>query len=124
MPVDIELAPQHKRGLHLANPVMNAAGVLGFATEYRRLVDFDRLGAFVTNALTATPRTPAHPPNVVELPDGVVLHTGLPNPGVAAALRRYARDWQRLGTPSSFIWRPPRPPKCAEVWPAWNGPKR
>ncbi len=92
----IELAPRHKRGLHLANPVMNAAGVLGFASEYRRLVDLGALGAFVTNALTATARTPAHPPNVVELPDGLVVHTGLPNPGVSVALRRYAREWRRL----------------------------
>ncbi len=92
----VELAPLHKRGLHLANPVMNAAGVLGFGSEYRRLVDFGALGAFVTNALTATARTPAHPPNVVELPEGLVVHTGLPNPGVSAALRRYARVWRRL----------------------------
>ena len=97
--MDIELAPRHKRGLRLANPVMNAAGVLGFAGEYRRLVDFSQLGAFVTNALTATPRTPAHPPNVVELPEGVVIHTGLPNPGVAAALRRYAPEWRRSDQP-------------------------
>jgi dihydroorotate dehydrogenase (NAD+) catalytic subunit len=93
----IELALRHKRGLHLANPVMNAAGVLGFASEYRRLVDFGALGAFVTNALTATARTPARPPNVVELSEGMVVHTGLPNPGVSVALRRYAREWQRLG---------------------------
>ena len=95
--MDVELAPHHKRGLHLANPVMNAAGVMGFAAEYRRLVDFGALGAFVTNALTATARTPARPPNVVELPDGLVIHTGLPNPGVRAALRRYAHEWRRLG---------------------------
>jgi len=95
--MDIELAPRHKRGLHLASPVMNAAGVLGFASEYRRLVDFRVLGAFVTNALTAAARTPAHSPNVVELSDGIVVHTGLPNPGVNAALRRYVREWRRLG---------------------------
>ena len=94
--MDIELAPQHKRGLHLANPVMNAAGVLGFGAEYRRLVDFGTLGAFVTNALTATMRTPARPPNGVALPEGVLLHTGLPNPGVASALRQYAPEWRRL----------------------------
>jgi dihydroorotate dehydrogenase (NAD+) catalytic subunit len=96
--MDIELAPQHKRGLHLTNPVMNAAGMLGFAAEYRRLVDFGALGAFVTNALTATARTPARPPNVVELPEGVLVHTGLPNPGVGAAVRRYAREWRRIGS--------------------------
>ncbi len=95
----IELVPHHKRGLTLANPVMNASGVLGFADEYRGLIDFARLGAFVTNAITTTPRTPAHPPNAVPLPNGVLIHTGLPNPGVRAAIRRYDREWQRLGPP-------------------------
>jgi len=95
----IELAPHHKRGLSLANPVMNASGLLGFADEYRGLIDFSRLGAFVTNALTARPRTPAHPPNAIPLPNGVLIHTGLPNPGVRAAIRQYDREWQRLGPP-------------------------
>ena len=95
----IELAPHHKRGLVLAKPVMNASGILGFADEYRGLIDFSRLGAFVTNALTARPRTPAHPPNAIPLPNGVLIHTGLPNPGVRAAIRQYDREWQRLGPP-------------------------
>jgi dihydroorotate dehydrogenase (NAD+) catalytic subunit len=97
----IELAPHHKRGLSLANPVMNASGTLGFADRaaYRGLIDFTRLGAFVTNALTFTPRPPAHPPNVVPLPNGLLIHTGLPNPGVTRALQRHAADWARLGPP-------------------------
>lgn len=94
----IELAPNHKRGLVLKNPVMNAAGVLGFAAEYRGLVDFAALGAFVTNPVTLNPRTPAAAPNSVELPDGVLIHTGLPNPGVRSALRRYSREWVRFDT--------------------------
>jgi dihydroorotate dehydrogenase (NAD+) catalytic subunit len=97
----IEVAPNHKRGLVLKNPLMNAAGVLGFAAEYRGLVDFAALGAFVTNPLTFNARTPAAGPNAMPLPDGrgVMIHTGLPNPGVRAALRRYAREWARLGPP-------------------------
>ncbi len=95
----IELAPNHKRGLSLRGPVMNASGILGFADEYRGLIDFNRLGAFVTNALTAARRTPAVPPNAVPVPNGVLIHTGLPNPGVRAAVRRYAREWARLGPP-------------------------
>ncbi len=95
----IDIAPNHKRGLTLANPVMNAAGVLGFAGEYRGLVDFARLGALVTNPLTLTPRSPARGPNTAPLPDGVLVHTGLPNPGVSGALRRWGREWARLGCP-------------------------
>lgn len=92
----IELAPNHKRGLALKRPLLNAAGTLGFAGEARGHVDLTALGAFVTNPLTWTPRTPAAPPNAVELPDGALIHTGLPNPGVRAALRQFAREWERL----------------------------
>ncbi len=95
----LELAPHHKRGLALTNPMMNASGILGFAGEQRGLIDFAALGAFVTNALTWTPRTSARAPNIMEAPGGVALHTGLPNPGVRAAVRRYAREWARLGCP-------------------------
>ena len=95
----IDLAPSHKRGFMLEHPVMNASGILGFAHEYRGLIDFARLGAFVTNALTWHSRTSARPPNVIELPTGVIIHTGLPNPGVRVAVRKYARDWARLGCP-------------------------
>jgi dihydroorotate dehydrogenase (NAD+) catalytic subunit len=95
----IDLAPKHKHGLSLASPVMNAAGVLGFAREYRGVLDRTHLAAFVTNPLTYKPRTPAHPPNAVQLPDGLLVHTGLPNPGVRQALRRWDKDWQRLGVP-------------------------
>jgi dihydroorotate dehydrogenase (NAD+) catalytic subunit len=95
----IDLAPRTKRGLSLANPVMNASGVLGFARESRGVVDLSGLGAFVTNAVTARARAPAHPPNTVQLPNGVWVHTGLPNPGVSSAVRRYAPEWRRLGPP-------------------------
>jgi dihydroorotate dehydrogenase (NAD+) catalytic subunit len=95
----LDLAPHHKRGLALAHPWLNASGILGFAGEGRGLIEFAALGAFVTNALTWTPRTPAHAPNVVDVQTGLVLHTGLPNPGVRAAVRRYAREWARLGCP-------------------------
>ncbi len=95
----IELAPHHKRGLALAAPWLNSAGTLGFGAEYRNLIELRRLGAFVTNPLTWRRRTPAAPPNAAEVPGGLIIHTGLPNPGVPSALRRYAREWGRLGAP-------------------------
>jgi dihydroorotate dehydrogenase (NAD+) catalytic subunit len=95
----LDLAPRHKHGLTLNNPLLNAAGTLGFSQEYRSLLDLRCLGAFVTNPLTYRPRTPARPPNAVVTDDGVLVHTGLPNPGLAAAVRRWNREWQRLGVP-------------------------
>jgi dihydroorotate dehydrogenase len=92
----IELAPQNKRGLTLSRPVMNAAGTLGFALESEGVVDLGRLGAFVTNPVTFNARTPAHGPNATVVEGGLVLHTGLPNPGVKALVQRHQADWTRV----------------------------
>jgi len=95
----VELAPNHKVGLLLANPVMPAAGCFGFGTEYARLVETDPLGAVVVGPVTAGPRRGAAPPRAVPISGGVLLHTGLANPGVAAIVRRHARVWARSPVP-------------------------
>ncbi|HEX9720564.1 MAG TPA: HisA/HisF-related TIM barrel protein [Ramlibacter sp.] len=95
----IDLAPSHKRGLALKSPVLNAAGTLGFADEYAGLIDFSLLGAFVTNPITARPRTPARGEHARQFDGGVLIHTGLPNPGIGEAVRHHARRWARLACP-------------------------
>jgi dihydroorotate dehydrogenase (NAD+) catalytic subunit len=82
-----------KQDLTFSTPYMNAAGTLGFAPEYRAPVPWDQFGAFVTNPLSLRPRLPAASPALVEYPGGFLLHTGLPNPGLNAALKKYARRW-------------------------------
>ena len=89
----VELAPNHKLGLTLANAVMPAADCYGFGTEYARLIDVEMLGAVVVGPVTAAPRRGAHPPRTLPIPGGVLLHTGLANRGVAAIVRRNARAW-------------------------------
>ena len=98
----IELAPGHKSGLVLANPVMIAAGCFGFGTEYAKLLQMETLGAVVVGPVTAGPRRGADPPRVLSstsLDRGMLLHTGLANPGIAAITRRYARAWARWPVP-------------------------
>ena len=95
----VHLAPNHKVGLALANPVMPAAGCFGFGTEYTRLVEVEVLGAVLVGPITAGPRRGAEPPRAMPIPDGVLLHTGLANPGVAAVVKRYARVWARVPVP-------------------------
>lgn len=92
----VELAPRHKRGLTLRAPVLNAAGTLGFAIEAEGIVDFGRLGGFITNPITFESRGPANAPNAAATPEGIALHTGIPNPGIKAALRRLSPDWERV----------------------------
>jgi dihydroorotate dehydrogenase (NAD+) catalytic subunit len=97
--IAVQLAPNHKVGLALSNPVMPAAGCFGFGTEYGRLVEIEALGAIVVGPFTARPRQGAEAPRTLPIPGGVLLHTGLANPGVAAAVRRYARAWVRSPVP-------------------------
>ncbi len=82
-----------KQDLTFSTPYLNAAGTLGFAPDYRAPLPWERLGAFITNPLSLRPRRPAQDPALMEYPGGFLLHTGLPNPGLPAAIKRYARRW-------------------------------
>jgi dihydroorotate dehydrogenase (NAD+) catalytic subunit len=95
----IDLAPNHKAGLTIANPVMPAAGCFGLGTEYTRLVDVDMLGAVIVGPITARSRRGAEPPRTLSFPGGALLHTGLANRGAAAIVRRYARAWDSSPVP-------------------------
>ncbi len=95
----IELAPRHKVGLPLSNPLMTAAGCFGYGPEYADLVDISRLGAIVTNPVSLRPRRGAAQPRLVETPGGFILNTGDQNPGVKRVLQRHAAAWKRLGRP-------------------------
>src|SRR5215510_11847231 len=88
-----------KRDLYFSKPMMNAAGTLGFAPDPRAGVDLAAFGAFVTNPLSLRPRRPAVKPELLEYPGGFLLHTGLPNPGLNAGLKRYSAKWSRSELP-------------------------
>ena len=47
----IELAPNHKFGLSLNNPVLIASGFGGYGDAYQRLIDLSIFGAIVTNPI-------------------------------------------------------------------------
>jgi dihydroorotate dehydrogenase (NAD+) catalytic subunit len=80
-------------------PLMNAAGSLGFFPNTHSPMDWSNLGAFITNPISLTPRTPAHGRRYIAYPGGFLLHTGYPNPGMSLILRRYARHWSRSPVP-------------------------
>ncbi|MGA9531463.1 MAG: nitronate monooxygenase [Anaerolineales bacterium] len=90
-----------KRELRLHSPILNAAGTLGFSDEAANLMDRSRLGAFVTNPVSAGPRSPANDGGAVRLESGVLLHSGLPNSGLAAVIRENRSRWRDL--PCSLI---------------------
>jgi dihydroorotate dehydrogenase (NAD+) catalytic subunit len=88
-----------KVDLAFAQPLMNAAGTLGFAPDRHIPVDIDQLGAFVTNPVSLEPRSAARGMRLVPFPGGFLLHTGYPNPGLRTVKRRYAGRWAQLHTP-------------------------
>ncbi len=88
-----------KRDLYFSKPIMNAAGSLGFAPDPRAGIALDSLGAFVTNPFSLRPRRPAAEPEIMEYPGGFLLHTGLPNPGLRAGIKKYASRWDKSDLP-------------------------
>ena len=88
-----------KSDLLLQVPIMNAAGFLGFAPDLRGPTDISQMGAFVTNPVSPLARSPANSLRFLSFPGGFLLHTGYPSPGLANAIRRYARHWARSPLP-------------------------
>ena len=82
-----------KTELELGKPLMNAAGMLGFAPDMRAAVPWHELGAFVTNPISLRARTATQTPAVLEYAGGFLLHTGLPNPGFDAVVREQQKRW-------------------------------
>ena len=88
-----------KYELELSTPIMNAAGSLGYAPDLRSPIDYSQFGAFVTNPVSWTKRSPANAPRFHDFPGGFLLHTGLPNPGFSSVLRHYVRQWAESPLP-------------------------
>jgi dihydroorotate dehydrogenase (NAD+) catalytic subunit len=93
------MALQSKRDLVFRKPLMNAAGTLGFAPDRRAPAPWDDFGAFVTNPVSLRPRRPAERPALLEFPGGFLLHSGLPNPGFSALIKKYAHRWAESPLP-------------------------
>ena len=96
----IEITRPGKHSLILSTPVMPAAGTVGFGDNFARLIDYERLGALVTNPVTVDRWNPASGTRVVPMDAGILVHTGLPNPGLEKIVMRYRSVWERLSLPT------------------------
>ena len=95
----VEITRPGKTSLLLSTPVMPAAGTVGFGDNYRRLVDYEKLGAIITNPVTIEQWNPASGTRLVPLPGGILVHTGLPNPGLRRVIQQNRRVWEKLPIP-------------------------
>lgn len=94
----VELAPHHKLGLTLTNPVLLAAGVIGYGDATLPGLELGRLGGFVTAPVTRRPWR-SQLPRVAETPAGLLWQRGPWNPGVRIVVRDYANLWRRSRAP-------------------------
>ncbi len=101
MPLDlsVQLAPENKRGLLLANPVMTASGTFGDGTEYSQVFDIQKLGAIICKGTTLDPRAGNPQPRLLETASGMLNSIGLQNTGVKALIREKAPVWATWRVP-------------------------
>jgi len=99
MKLQTELAPLHKSGLLLRNPVMIASGTFGYGIEYARIADVQRLGAVICKGTTLHSRSGNAHPRTIETSSGMLNAIGLQNPGVRAVIDKYAPIWETWQTP-------------------------
>jgi len=99
MELSVQLAPKHKKGLLLANPVMTASGTFGYGTEYSQIFDIQKLGAIVCKGTTLEPREGNPQPRLAETASGLLNSIGLQNIGVKALIREKAPLWTSWRVP-------------------------
>ena len=68
----------------LKNPVMTASGTFGYAREFERMVDLNRLGAIIVKGLSLEPSPGNQPPRIAETACGMLNAIGLENVGFEA----------------------------------------
>jgi len=86
-------------GIELRNPVMTASGTFGYAREFEKLIDLNRLGAIIVKGLSLEPSVGNPPPRIVETPCGRLNAIGLENVGLAAFVKEKLPFLKRLETP-------------------------
>ncbi|MFN8464243.1 MAG: hypothetical protein U0X20_01770 [Caldilineaceae bacterium] len=95
----IDLAPNHKLGLVVANPILLGAGAIGYGEAVPRGLDLTQIGAAVVGPLLSGSRGGMPPPRLANTNGGIVLETGLQNRGVNNAMQQYGKLWEKLGCP-------------------------
>ncbi len=91
----IDLAPGHKQGLVVANPILLGAGSVGLGDAVDPELEMETVGAVVVGPVTWQSRAGAPQPRLVPLPAGVLLESDAQNRGIAATLRHAEGLWAR-----------------------------
>ncbi|HSQ31937.1 MAG TPA: dihydroorotate dehydrogenase [Gemmatimonadaceae bacterium] len=87
-------------GLVFQNPIVLAAGTAGYGQELSGVMRLDRLGGFVSKAVSLEPRAGAPAPRVAEFARGMINAVGLANPGLEAVRRDHV-PWMASHLPET-----------------------
>ncbi len=85
--------------LRLQNPLMTASGTCGYADEYSDFTDLSKFGAFVTKAISKTPRKGNESVRIVETRAGMLNAIGLANIGLERFLKEKVPLLERMKIP-------------------------
>jgi len=99
MNLQTQLAPCHKRGLLLRNPVVVASGTFGYGVDNANIAEVHQLGAITCKGTTLHPRRGNEQPRIMETASGMLNAIGLQNPGIHTVIEKYAPIWATWQTP-------------------------
>ena len=94
-----QLAPCHKRGLLLRNPVVVASGTFGYGMDNTKIAGVHQLGAITCKGTTLHPRSGNEQPRMMDTASGMLNAIGLQNPGIQNVIEQYAPIWATWQTP-------------------------
>ncbi len=99
MNLETQLAPCHKRGLLLQNPVVVASGTFGYGMDNTKIAGVHHLGAIICKGTTLHPRSGNDEPRILKTASGMLNAVGLQNPGIHTVIEEYAQVWSTWQTP-------------------------
>ena len=99
MNLQTQLAPCHRRGLLLRNPVVIASGTFGYGMDDAKITEVHNLGAITCKGTTLSPRRGNEQPRTMATASGMLNAIGLQNPGIHTVIEQYAPIWATWQTP-------------------------
>lgn len=85
--------------LQLNNPILTASGTFGYADEFKKMLDLEKLGGAVLKGLTLNPKKGNPPPRITETPCGMLNAVGLQNVGVHDFIKKKLPLLQNIKLP-------------------------
>ena len=85
--------------LTLKNPVLTASGTFGYAGEFEKLIDLNRLGGIIVKGLSLEASRGNPPPRILETPCGMLNAIGLENVGLAAFVKEKLPVLKKIDAP-------------------------